>query len=190
MTPSRPSRAPSDDLQVRERRAQVGDDLVVAQERRALHRLDALRLAAEEIRRRRGVARANEAMHRVLHLRVDARRVVRDDQGRMRAGRIGRADVDAHERMIGLRGFPAYAHGVFRGVLGELLNSSTPRPLTRTMSAPAAPGLPRALDARLMTLLAITMFAAAGSIHFQTAMLGAIAQEFGADTARSAGSRP
>ena len=50
------------------------------------------------------------------------------------------------------------------------------------MSVPAAPAPPRALDARLMTLLAITMFAAAGSIHFQTAMLGAIAQEFGADT--------
>jgi predicted MFS family arabinose efflux permease len=34
-----------------------------------------------------------------------------------------------------------------------------------------------------MRLLAVTMFAAAGSIHFQTAMLGAIAREFGADAA-------
>jgi predicted MFS family arabinose efflux permease len=52
------------------------------------------------------------------------------------------------------------------------------------MPLPADPAVPpRPLDARLMTLLAITMFAAAGSIHFQTAMLGAIAQEFGADAA-------
>src|SRR3954469_13946890 len=51
------------------------------------------------------------------------------------------------------------------------------------MSAPAATVAPsRALDRRLMALLATTMFAAAGSIHFQTSMLGAIAQEFGADT--------
>ena len=46
------------------------------------------------------------------------------------------------------------------------------------MSPPAAE--PRLLEPRLMRLLAVTMFAAAGSIHFQTAMLGAIAQEFGA----------
>jgi predicted MFS family arabinose efflux permease len=51
-----------------------------------------------------------------------------------------------------------------------------------TMSTPAAPAQARALDARLMTLLAMTMFTAAGSIHFQTSMLGAIAQELGADT--------
>ena len=43
---------------------------------------------------------------------------------------------------------------------------------------PSAP--PRTLEPALMRLLAATMFAAAGSIHFQTAMLGAIAQEFGA----------
>jgi predicted MFS family arabinose efflux permease len=41
----------------------------------------------------------------------------------------------------------------------------------------------RELDTRLMTLLAATMFAAAGSIHFQTAMLGAIAHDFGASAA-------
>jgi predicted MFS family arabinose efflux permease len=35
----------------------------------------------------------------------------------------------------------------------------------------------------LMALLAATMFSAAPSIHFQTPMLGAIAQEFGADAA-------
>jgi predicted MFS family arabinose efflux permease len=50
---------------------------------------------------------------------------------------------------------------------------------------PAAAPAPRALEARLMTLLAATMFAAAGSIHFQTAMLGAIAQEFGASAAET-----
>src|SRR3954470_534323 len=52
------------------------------------------------------------------------------------------------------------------------------------MSAPAATvAPPRALDRRLMALLATTMFAAAGSIHFQTAMLGAIAQDLGASSA-------
>src|SRR2546423_1175674 len=49
------------------------------------------------------------------------------------------------------------------------------------MSAPPAAAAPRELDSRLMALLAATMFAAAGSIHFQTPMLGAIAHEFRAD---------
>jgi predicted MFS family arabinose efflux permease len=46
--------------------------------------------------------------------------------------------------------------------------------------SPTATTPPRALEPRLMRLFAVTMFAAAGSIHFQTAMLGAIAREFGA----------
>jgi predicted MFS family arabinose efflux permease len=41
----------------------------------------------------------------------------------------------------------------------------------------------RALDARLMVLLAVSVFAGAGTIHYQTPMLGAFAAEFQADAA-------
>jgi predicted MFS family arabinose efflux permease len=41
----------------------------------------------------------------------------------------------------------------------------------------------RALDARLMVLLAVSVFAGAGTIHYQTPMLGAFAAEFEADAA-------
>jgi predicted MFS family arabinose efflux permease len=41
----------------------------------------------------------------------------------------------------------------------------------------------RALNARLMVLLAVSVFAGAGTIHYQTPMLGAFAAEFQADAA-------
>jgi predicted MFS family arabinose efflux permease len=41
----------------------------------------------------------------------------------------------------------------------------------------------RALDARVMVLLAVSVFAGAGTIHYQTPMLGAFAAEFEADAA-------
>src|SRR5574339_424766 len=41
----------------------------------------------------------------------------------------------------------------------------------------------RALDARLMVLLAVSVFAGAGTIHYQTPMLVAFAAEFQADAA-------
>jgi len=41
----------------------------------------------------------------------------------------------------------------------------------------------RALDGRLMVLLAVSVFAGAGTIHYQTPMLGAFAAEFQADAA-------
>ncbi|HUL93347.1 MAG TPA: MFS transporter [Burkholderiales bacterium] len=42
---------------------------------------------------------------------------------------------------------------------------------------------PRALDRRLMALLAVSVFAGAGTIHYQTPMLAAFAAEFHADAA-------
>jgi len=42
---------------------------------------------------------------------------------------------------------------------------------------------PRALDRRLMILLAVAVFAGAGTIHYQTPMLAAFAAEFNADAA-------
>jgi len=41
----------------------------------------------------------------------------------------------------------------------------------------------RALDTRIMVLLAVSVFAGAGTIHYQTPMLGAFAAEFEADAA-------
>src|SRR5205814_9618509 len=52
----------------------------------------------------------------------------------------------------------------------------------RRTQAPSAIATAR-LDRRLMLLLAATTFAAAGGIHYQTPMLGAMAAEFGADSA-------
>src|SRR6266699_1230217 len=43
--------------------------------------------------------------------------------------------------------------------------------------------LPRALDRRLTVLLAVAVFAGAGTIHYQTPMLAAFAAEFHADAA-------
>ena len=42
---------------------------------------------------------------------------------------------------------------------------------------------PRVLDRKLMLLLLVSVFAGAGTIHYQTPMLGAFAAEFRADAA-------